>query len=338
MSVRHLELADFRIFRAAHARPRSRGDHGHHRIERHRQDQRARGARLPRDPAVLPRRAARGHGAHGGRERHRAGRARRGATAPPWSRREILPAGRSRTRVNRKAVSGPQGARRRRPVHDLLARGPGHRQRRPQGPARAARRRAGPARRRRGPGGRRDRPGPAPAGRAAAPVGRPGRRGGHGDPRRVGPAAGRRRQGAGGGPRTAGGGPRAPGGRRPTATWPGPGSAGPDRQRYVRSWDGRPARRAGRLAGATTCGGASTRWARTATTCSSRSTGREARTHASQGEQRCLALALRLGVHRLVRARTDAASRPCCSTTSSPSSTRPAAGPWWPSCRPASRS
>ena len=32
--------------------------------------------------------------------------------------------------------------------------------------------------------------------------------------------------------------------------------------------------------------------------------GREARTHASQGEQRCLALALRLGVHALVRART----------------------------------
>jgi DNA replication and repair protein RecF len=32
--------------------------------------------------------------------------------------------------------------------------------------------------------------------------------------------------------------------------------------------------------------------------------GREARTHASQGEQRCLALALRLGVHGLVRART----------------------------------
>ena len=32
--------------------------------------------------------------------------------------------------------------------------------------------------------------------------------------------------------------------------------------------------------------------------------GREARTHASQGEQRCLALALRLGVHELVRART----------------------------------
>ena len=33
--------------------------------------------------------------------------------------------------------------------------------------------------------------------------------------------------------------------------------------------------------------------------------GREARTHASQGEQRCLALALRLGVHGLVRERTE---------------------------------
>ena len=33
--------------------------------------------------------------------------------------------------------------------------------------------------------------------------------------------------------------------------------------------------------------------------------GREARLHASQGEQRCLALALRLGVHTLVRSRTN---------------------------------
>jgi DNA replication and repair protein RecF len=33
--------------------------------------------------------------------------------------------------------------------------------------------------------------------------------------------------------------------------------------------------------------------------------GREARTHASQGEQRCLALALRIGVHQLVVARTS---------------------------------
>ena len=32
--------------------------------------------------------------------------------------------------------------------------------------------------------------------------------------------------------------------------------------------------------------------------------GREARTHASQGEQRCVALALRLGVHELIRSRT----------------------------------
>jgi DNA replication and repair protein RecF len=35
--------------------------------------------------------------------------------------------------------------------------------------------------------------------------------------------------------------------------------------------------------------------------------GREARTHASQGEQRCLALALRLGIHELVRAGTSVA-------------------------------
>jgi DNA replication and repair protein RecF len=34
--------------------------------------------------------------------------------------------------------------------------------------------------------------------------------------------------------------------------------------------------------------------------------GREARTHASQGEQRCLALALRIGVHQLVVAKTNA--------------------------------
>ncbi len=32
---------------------------------------------------------------------------------------------------------------------------------------------------------------------------------------------------------------------------------------------------------------------------------RDARTHASQGEQRCLALALRIAIHRLVRTRTD---------------------------------
>ncbi len=35
--------------------------------------------------------------------------------------------------------------------------------------------------------------------------------------------------------------------------------------------------------------------------------GREARTHASQGEQRCLALALRLAIHELIRARTPVA-------------------------------
>ena len=58
-----------------------------------------------------------------------------------------------------------------------------------------------------------------------------------------------------------------------------------------------------------------------------------ARTHASQGEQRCLALALRLAAHQLATERLGR-RRCCCSTTSSPSSTRPAAGPWWPSCPP----
>jgi DNA replication and repair protein RecF len=33
--------------------------------------------------------------------------------------------------------------------------------------------------------------------------------------------------------------------------------------------------------------------------------GREARTHASQGEQRCLALALRIAVHHLVTTKTE---------------------------------
>ena len=45
------------------------------------------------------------------------------------------------------------------------------------------------------------------------------------------------------------------------------------------------------------------RSARTATSSSCRSTGMPARTHASQGEQRTLALALRLAAHRLVAER-----------------------------------
>ena len=54
--------------------------------------------------------------------------------------------------------------------------------------------------------------------------------------------------------------------------------------------------------------------------------GLPARTHASQGEQRSLALALRLAGHRFVTDRTG--SGPCCcSTTSSPSSIPSAATP-----------
>ena len=65
-----------------------------------------------------------------------------------------------------------------------------------------------------------------------------------------------------------------------------------------------PARRAGRQPDRRPAPGREHGRARTATTWCWCSTGREARTHASQGEQRCLALALRLGVHELVRART----------------------------------
>ena len=49
--------------------------------------------------------------------------------------------------------------------------------------------------------------------------------------------------------------------------------------------------------------------------------GLDSRTHASQGEQRTLALALRLGGHRLVRRADRRPRRCCCSTTCSASST-----------------
>ncbi len=156
-----------------------------------------------------------------------------------------MPAGRSRMRVNRKAVSATQGSGRGRALHGLLARGSRHRQRRPQRPARGPRRRAGGPRRGGGPGRRRDRAGPAPAGRAAPPVRRPGQRGGHGDPRRLGPEAGRRRQGPRGRPRAAGGGPRSPGGvrLRPPGRRGGAGGHGPALRAQL---GGRPPRCAGR--------------------------------------------------------------------------------------------
>jgi len=74
-------------------------------------------------------------------------------------------------------------------------------------------------------------------------------------------------------------------------------------QRYVRSWDGElssaleSSRREDLRRGVNTVGPHRD-------DLSLVLDGREARTHASQGEQRCLALALRLGVHQLVRDRT----------------------------------
>ena len=238
MSVRHLELADFRIFRAVQHRPRAGGDHGHHRVERDREDERARGAGLSRDPALLPRRTARGHGAHRAPRAPSSGPRSTAADSPTLVEAQILPAGRSRTRVNRKAVSGRRELGAAAPCtifspEDLVIVSGGPKGRREVLDDALAR-----ARRRGGAGGRRDRPHPAPAGRAAAPVGWPGRRGGGGDPRRVGSAAGRRRQGAGGRPRAAGGGPRPAGGLglRPPGRRRATGCV--TAQRYVRSWDG----------------------------------------------------------------------------------------------------
>ena len=76
MSVRHLELADFRIFRAVQLDLEAEGTTVITGLERDREDERARGAGLPRDPALLPRGTARGHGADRRRERHRPRRAR----------------------------------------------------------------------------------------------------------------------------------------------------------------------------------------------------------------------------------------------------------------------
>ena len=100
-----------------------------------------------------------------------------------------------------------------------------------------------------------------------------------------------------------GGRPRAAWSGRPTADWPGAGGQVLVQQRYDRSWDGDllDALAASRVddlrRGVNTVGPHRDDLYLALD-------GREARTHASQGEQRCLALALRLGVHALVRART----------------------------------
>ena len=312
VSVRHLELADFRIFRAAQRRPGARGDDGHHRVERDREDQRARGAGLPRDPALLPRRTARGPGAHRARtsaivraELDRPRQPDPGGGGDPPGRAQPHPGepqgGQRPARSWRAAApctifspedlalvsGGPKG--RRDLLDDALALLDAEGARAADETERVLRQRAALLRQSGGrvSGGRGD------------------------DARRVGPAAGRRRQGARRGAGAAGGATSSPSWRRRTAAWPGRRTGPVDGGTALPAELGRrPARRAGGLAGATTCGGASTRSGRTATTSLLELDGREARTHASQGEQRCLALALRLGVHELVRARTAAGPDP----------------------------
>ena len=271
-------------------------------------------------------------------ERHRAGRDRQRATARRWWRRRSSPAGRSRTQVNRKAVNGRRDLGAAAPCtifspEDLAIVSGG-----PQGPARAARRRAGPARPRGRPGGRRDRAGPAPARRPAAPVGRAGRRRGRGTldvwDQRLADAgkvlvAARERLVADLEPLVGAG--LQPPGRRGR----GPGARAP----ALRAELGRrPARRARPPAGATTCAVASTRSGPHRDDLAPR------RSRARGPDPRLPGRAALPGPGPAPRACTSWSgpgrpwSRPCCSTTCSPSSTRPAAGPWWRSCPPGRRS
>ena len=105
MSIRHLELADFRIFRAAGNRCRARGGHSHHRAERDRQDERAQAfayLATRRSFRTAPPEAM----VRTGAERAIVRAEIDNVDSPTLVEAEILPAGRSRTRVNRKSVSG----------------------------------------------------------------------------------------------------------------------------------------------------------------------------------------------------------------------------------------
>ena len=241
---------------------------------------------------------------------HRAGRARRRADSPTLVEAEILPAGRSRTQVNRKVAHGRKDLAARRAVHHLLARGPGPDQRRPQGAARTARRHAGPARPRRRARGRRDRAGAAPARRRCCA--RPAA-GSSGDVATTLDVWDQRLADAGQGP---GRRPRALVARLEELRRPGLRAPGRDRRptrwcslRYQRSWEGdlldalAAARKDDLRRGVNTVGPHRDELL-------IELDGREARTHASQGEQRCLALALRIGVHRLVAAPDRAGADP----------------------------
>ena len=141
-----------------------------------------------------------------------------------------------------------------------------------------------------------------------------------------------RRRRARPGPARAGRAARARGRRRRTRRWPARRRRC-RRPRYEAEWaegpldagaddvDGTAARRARRAPAPRSSTGASPSSGPTATTGGSRSTASTPGRHASQGEQRTLALALRLAGHRVVAERDRRATRCCCSTTCSASST-----------------
>ena len=334
MSVRHLELADFRIFRAAQPRPRARGDHGHHRVRT-----------APGRPACSRPWPTSAPGARSAARRPRPWcapartsaivRAELDGRDSPTLVEARDPAGRAQPHPGEpQAGQRAAGARRRRAVHHLLARGPRHRQRRAEGPARPPRRRAGGARRRGSAGGRRDRAGPAPARRAAAPVGRPGR-----EPRSPPPST----CGTSGWPTPARSSWRPASGSWPTSTRSVASAYG-----HLAGAGGPGARRASATsaAGTATC---STRWLppgaddlrRGVNTVGPHRDDLVLEIDGQGGpDPRLTGRATVPGpgpAPGRARARPrphDRWSRPCSSTTSSPSSTRPAAGPWWPSCPP----
>ena len=224
--------------------------------------------------------------------------------APTLVEAEIVATGRSRTQVNRKTASASQGSGGGDPVHHLLARRPRHRERRAGGPAPTPRRRARPWSMHPEPGP------PTRSKKCFASAPRLLRQAGgrvtadvaatldvwdqrlaesaeilvdarerlvRDLDRHVGPAYGRLAGSEG----------------RLVVT-----------EKYQRSWEG------DLLDALTAHRGDDIR--RGVNTVGPHRDelilaidGREARTHASQGEQRCLALALRIGVHRLVGEKTN---------------------------------
>ena len=138
MSVRHLELADFRIFRAADIDLEADGTTV------------ITGSNGTGKTSVLEalaylgtRRSFRGAPPEAMVRTGSASAIVRaeldGLDSPTLVEAQIVPAGRSRTRVNRKSVSGRRDLGRRRALHHFLARRPGHRQRWPERAARGTR-------------------------------------------------------------------------------------------------------------------------------------------------------------------------------------------------------